>query len=398
MDKKSILIFIDELYFYNPQNNSYVSKFPSGNFIKMFLKEVKVDGVFVFPVNDKLMLDNYSVKLECNKYQVETLPTWDSILSYYKFISIPKNYLYLKNKIRKLIKNSDVFWIRLPSPFGLWLGNEAEKNGKLVIYHVAGDIRYGYLSPKYKGPSKIAAWLFGKYLHIKTLKLGKNAVFLCTGSKLYDIFKKNGKEVVYFIDSLILSKYLSFPKEKLEDPIRFLYVGRILEEKGIFFLIEALDSIKERYNFVLSIVGHGKDEKKLLEVIKEKNYIKYYGFIKSGDELNRVYRENDILIMPSFSFYEGFPRVILEAWANGLYVISSKVGGIEGLGKDGDNILFFTPKDKIDLINKISDFLNNEELRFKLRSGILSVQKEITFEYMVYKLRKILEGKGYYVW
>ena len=328
-------------------------------------------------------------------------PQWrfifNALRSFFSFRPFQTEMFYFKNVDRlfkKLIDNYDVFWVRLPSPFGLWLGKEAEKNNKFVIYHVAGDIRMAYLSSKYKGIKKIIAQLMGNYLHRKSIQLGKNGVFLCTGSILYNIYKKANKKVFYFIDSTILSKDLKEPKRSLIEPIKFLYVGRILEEKGIFFLIDAMKELKEKYKLELHIVGFGKDENKLKQIIKDEDFIIFHGFIPQGEKLYEIYSSSDVFVMPTINYPEGFPRVILEAWANGLFVISSRVGGIEGLGQDFGNLLFFRPGDKSEFIKKVELILDNSEIRERLRNGILQIQRKITSEYMINFLKEILIEEG----
>uniref|UniRef100_A0A7C3MGL1 Glycosyltransferase n=1 Tax=Dictyoglomus thermophilum TaxID=14 RepID=A0A7C3MGL1_DICTH len=391
---KNFLFFIDELYFYNDLLNSYISKYSAGNFIKLLQEELNINSSFLVPVRYENLPISYSTKVNLDEYEVEELPGWDSIISYYRNIIKPINFYYIKRKLKKLIDNYDVFWVRLPSPFGLWLGKEAEKNNKFVIYHVAGDIRMAYLSSKYKGIKKIIAQLMGNYLHRKSIQLGKNGVFLCTGSILYNIYKKANKKVFYFIDSTILSKDLKEPKRSLIEPIKFLYVGRILEEKGIFFLIDAMKELKEKYKLELHIVGFGKDENKLKQIIKDEDFIIFHGFIPQGEKLYEIYSSSDVFVMPTINYPEGFPRVILEAWANGLFVISSRVGGIEGLGQDFGNLLFFRPGDKSEFIKKVELILDNSEIRERLRNGILQIQRKITSEYMINFLKEILIEEG----
>jgi len=389
MDKK-FLFFIDELYFYDNNSNAYVSKYSAGNFLKLLQKELNINSSFIIPVSYDDPPNSYSTKINSDKYKVEKLPGWNSIISYYKIVSNPKNYFSLKRKIKKLIDNFDIFWIRLPSPFGLWLGKEAERKNKFVIYHVAGDIRLAYLSGKYSGIKRLFAKFVGNYLHRRSLKLGINGVFLCTGSVLYNIFKNFDREVYQFIDSTISSKDIDIPKDDLNEPIKFLYIGRILEEKGIFFLIDALKEFKKRYNLELHIVGFGRDEDKLKNIIKDESFIRFYGFVPQGEELYRIYRSCDIFVMPTINYPEGFPRVILEAWAKGLYVVSSRVGGIEGIGRDLENLIFFEPGNKSDFMKKVELILSNSDIREELKKGIIQIQKIITSEYMVNLVKDIL--------
>jgi len=386
---KRVVFFIDELYFYDEQQDCYVSQYSGGRFLEMMQKELALQATFVIPVRRAACPVSYATCLKEDNIRIEPLPGWKSIVSYYKLLLNPKWFFVFKKKIRGLFGNSHIFWIRLPSPFGLWLGTLAEKKGKFVLYHVAGDIRFGYLSPKYKGCLRLLARVMGTYLYKKSLRLGDNSLFFCTGSKLLDLYDKAGKKTIPFIDSLINRNFLSMPKNELGRPIKFLYVGRILEEKGIYFLIKAIERLAEIYEVNLDIVGFGDDVDKLKKMIKNKNNIKYIGFIKNGPDLFKIYKDNDIFVLPSL-YSEGFPRTIIEAWANGMYVISSRVGGIEGLGKDGENLMFFKAGDEDDFMKKVRLIIENGELRNKLAKGVREVQEVITFEYSVSIIKNII--------
>jgi len=385
-----MVFFVDELYFYDRNQNCFISKFSAGSFLKLLSAELNIEAIFSFPARSGQCITSYSTRIDGFKYHIESLPAWDSIFSYYKYLFNAQNFISLKKKVTNIANKGDILWIRLPSPFGLWLGKEAEKRGKFVIYHVAGDVRYGYLSPKYKGILRLLAKAIGNYLHKKSFGLGNNGVFLCTGSKLLNFYKSTGKRAIYFIDSLISSENLKMPKIELNYPVKMLYVGRILEEKGVFFLLDAIEEIRDEYNVELNIVGFGRDENKLKEKIQDKRYIRFHGFIGNNSDLHNIYSENNIFVLPSLSFYEGFPRVIVEAWANGLFVISSRVGGIEGLGKDGENLMFFKAGDEDDFMKKVRLIIENGELRNKLAKGVREVQEVITFEYSVSIIKNII--------
>jgi len=388
-NKEIIACFIDEIYYKKGQK--YVSKYVSGNFLKILYKETNWDIAFILPVKKNQHIVSYSTELQGDRVIIELLPGWDSVVSYYKFLANPFNYLKLRSRIKKLVRKYNFFWIRLPSPFGLWLGKEVEKANKLALYHVAGDIRLAYLSQKYKR-FKFFAKIMGKYFHYRSLKLGKNGVFLTTGSVLFNDYKKANKRVIPFIDSLVREHELIEPNKEISVPIKFLYVGNFSENKGVFFLISAVEKLRKKYCTELNIVGFGEDEEKIYKISKEKKFIKLHGFIPHGERLTEIYRECDIFVLPSL-YYEGFPRVILEAWANGLFVIASEVGGIKGIGKDGVNLLFFKPGDECDFIRKVEVLLEEPNVRERLRQGIRDIQREITAEHMIKKIKEIIKRR-----
>ena len=390
--KKAIAYVIGELFYHDTEKNSYISRFSAGNFLKLLQENLEMECGFVFPVGKKHAPEAYSASFKPESYKVIPLPGWEGVLSYYRMLFNPKTYFFLRKKIIELTDVYDIFWIRIPHPFGLWLGRVAEKKGKFVMYNVVGDIRLAHNSDKYTGLNCMLAKIAGNYFHKKSLSLGENGIFFCVGSVLCDIYKKAGKRVEYFVHSLVRAEDMKPPKKKLGNPLRILYVGKMVWSKGIYLLLDAMDQLGEKINMELHIVGHGEDGDKIREMCKTKEYVEFHGFVPQGPELNKIYSICDILILPTISS-EGFPRVILEAWSNGLFVVSADVGGIRGLGKDSENILFFEPGSIGDLVDKTKKIIENPEIRDRIRNGIVEVQKKISSECMISTVKKILMEK-----
>jgi len=378
---KKLLVFLDELFF-TTDYKSYKSKSVSALFFKKFASVYKdVEISFSFPVYNG-NIGNPGVEVDTKEYCVYPIRGWHSIISFYKgYFNFRKQIFRLAEKLSHV----DAVFIRIPSPAGLLLGELMYKKGKKVIYNVVGDIKEAY--KQYKIPLRIPAYFLSQYLYRQELK--KDGIFLTVGSLLYNRFKL--KNPIFFIDSLINEKDLKPVKINFSDSIQILYVGRLIEAKGIFFLIDAIVKLRDKYNVVLNIVGFGNDEERVKYFADKYNFIKFYGHITNRNQLNTIYASNDIFILPTINYPEGFPRVILEAWANGLFVLSSKVGGIEGIGRDKENILFFRAGDKNDFMNKMIDLLENKKLLQKLRDGIERIQRKITFEYFADVLYKILK-------
>jgi glycosyltransferase involved in cell wall biosynthesis len=394
MKSRKYGFFLDEIYYYDQKNNCYLSYLSSGNYLKQLNSKLNLHCSFIIPVNKISIIKNSCTCIPETQFNVVELPPWDSFVSFYKYVLNKKNRRNIMSIIDDITDIFDIFWIRLPSPFGIYLGEKAENKKKFVLYHICGDIRKAYLSNKYKGILKIIAKFAGHYFHEKTLKLGSNGIFLCSGFELFQLFKCYKKEAYLFTHSTISSNDLVIPKDNFTVPYRILYVGRINKEKGIFFLIDALKELTNKYKIELHVVGFGKDEELLNKILKKESFIKFYGFIPQGEQLFKVYDLCDIFVLPTMST-EGFPRVIYEAWAKGLYVISSKIGGIEGIGKNYDNLLFFQIGNKKELIDKLELIINNFQVRQKLKAGITKVQNTITSEYSIKLIERILESKKY---
>ncbi len=140
----------------------------------------------------------------------------------------------------------------------------------------------------------------------------------------------------------------------------FLFVGRIIEEKGIEMLIDAMKNIKGGR---LVIAGTGPLEEKIrkkIEYLNLKN-VTMVGFLDSN-KINELMRRCRFLIIPSL-WYENCPMVVLEAMACGKPIIGSDMGGIPELVNDKINGLIFKHNDIKDLENKINIMNKNQIMR-----------------------------------
>jgi glycosyltransferase involved in cell wall biosynthesis len=370
MEKKKILIFLDELYF--KKESKFCSKFNAGRFLYSLCNTF--DLKFTFPVNNTTQ--NVITSVIDEKCAVP-LPFWDSIISY------TLKYQMLNKKIIDILKgeinNADIIWLRLPSLPGLLIARYALKLNKPVIMHLAGDIRLAYKSTKYNQLFKISAFLLGQFVHISQKKIIKenNAKVrtLCTGTVLKKEFSFNKSK--FFIDSecMPLSKDSS-AKQTFE---KLLYVGRLIPSKGILFLISVILKIP---TCTLAIVGYGELEKEIREYAKTCSKIEYLGF-KSGLDLEKIYQNSDCLIMPTVNYPEGFPRVIVEAWNNGIAVIASNTGGIEGIGKHEDNLMLFRPGDVENLTTMINRLKEDKLLLSKIKKNGLITAKQLSKQVML---------------
>ncbi len=122
----------------------------------------------------------------------------------------------------------------------------------------------------------------------------------------------------------------------------FLFIGRFHEKKGLAQLCEAWHSfVGQHPDCSLTVVGWG-DEFHFGECWKHES-IRISGPVFDQEEKNRLYRDADITILPSFS--EGLPMVVLESWAQGTPVIMTNECNLR-IGFDHDCAIEVTPEAK----------------------------------------------------
>ena len=141
---------------------------------------------------------------------------------------------------------------------------------------------------------------------------------------------------------------------KDEKKFHLLFLGLINEPKGVFDLVDALASNKEKLEgrLVLHLGGKGEVERLKNEVSTHQleELVKYEGWVDSAAKHN-LFCACDALILPSY--IEGLPLSILEAMSYRKPVISTPVGGIPSMIEDGVNGFLIEPGNGAAFIEKI---------------------------------------------
>jgi glycosyltransferase involved in cell wall biosynthesis len=131
---------------------------------------------------------------------------------------------------------------------------------------------------------------------------------------------------------------------------KFVFISSVKKTKGI---IEIIDTFKELdSSYTIDIYGPIQDDDLTNDKIEISSNIKYYGAIESNIVTETLIKY-DILILPTYHEGEGYPGIIIEAFALGIPSISTYWNAIPELIEDGINGLLIKPKNYLDLKNKI---------------------------------------------
>ncbi|MDI9596980.1 MAG: glycosyltransferase family 4 protein, partial [Atribacterota bacterium] len=210
---------------------------------------------------------------------------------------------------------------------------------------------------------------------------GFNKIVTVDENSLSAFKKLRINNVCYMDNGVDLEKFKQINKKRNEQII-FLFVGRLEKQKGLNYLIKALNILKKEYSqFMVWIIGRGSEEDNLKRLVKKydlQSYIKFLGN-KSNEEISSYYLNSDVFILPSI--WEGFPLTLLEAWAAGLPVIISDVGNVSEICWDGENALIVPPGNSRKITEAMKLLINNESLREKLgENGKKLVAKKYSWE------------------
>ncbi len=152
----------------------------------------------------------------------------------------------------------------------------------------------------------------------------------------------------------------------------FVFVGRIVGDKGINELVEAFCKLHDKYSNVrLVLVGRYEEnldpvKQDTLDLIKTNDAIDACG-PKYDDELLMEYVKADCFVMPSYR--EGFPNTVLEAGAMGLPSVVTDINGSREIIEEGENGLIVPPKNAGALYEAMETILTDEKIRRHMKGN-----------------------------
>lgn len=371
--KDSILIQAWSVYRYN---GSYYIEYTHAIYLKN-IRNMYEEISLVSPIKDI----DFEVSKRLSKIHesvsVFELPDFSSYISAYKnFLNYVKLYNSLKHK------KFDTVYSRFPSPFG-WLQKIFFKSNRVV--HFVGDpIDTLLKNPHINFFNKVIKIIFflPEYFLFLWSAYGKKVKVFSNGYHIANKLKKLNINAKPMISTTLVENdfYIKNIEEK-NNVTKLIYVGYLRKAKGVEVIVDAFKILKDKYpeQYSLTIVGSGEEEKLLKE--KSDNFnleIDFLGHIDNRHELNSILRTHDIFCFASLS--EGSPRVILEAIANGLNIISTPVGSLPFIFKNNEDLLYFKFDDPIDLFEKISFLKNQKDLQAFLQKNAFDKVKKFKID------------------
>ena len=209
--------------------------------------------------------------------------------------------------------------------------------------------------------------------------------------KSHNLVSKNTKTVLLPGSGVDLEhhKLLEYPNDKV---IRFLFVARIMEDKGIDIYLDAAKSIREKYhNTEFHICGYCDDDKykEILKEYEENNIIIYHGEQK---DMIPFFKMANCVVHPSY-YPEGMSNVLLEAAAHGRPIICTDRSGCRETVDDGRTGFIVPIKDTNSVIESIKNIMkmSNDERKKMGLQGRKKIEKEFDRNIVVEKYMKEVE-------
>lgn len=187
-------------------------------------------------------------------------------------------------------------------------------------------------------------------------------------SKVQKVFFQNEENMKFFLDkSIAVNKHKLLPGSGVnlkhfqvleypsKDSIEFVFISRIMKEKGIDHYIDAAKYITAKYpNVKFHVCGFCEENyEDTLRGLHEDGILTYHGMIR---DIRYVLRKTHCTVHPTY-YPEGLSNVLLESAASGRPIITSNRSGCREVVDEGINGYTVNQKDSLDLINTIEEFI-----------------------------------------
>lgn len=283
----------------------------------------------------------------------------------------------------ELVQQSDVVWIHVPQIEGLLIAWYARFLHKKIVVtvHCLPLLPSGWQRSLFQS-------LFDCINNL-VIKLANHVVYYTKdyAENTKELFHDLKKSSYIFPPIPGVSSHSSHLNHSDHSPFVLGFAGRIAEDKGIEYLLEALSLMKEQGESVRLLiagprnaVGEKKYQRKIDQLVQENDdTIKFLGAIQPEDMAN-FYCSIDCLVLPSVNRAEAFGMVQVEAMKCGVPVVSSNLPGVRvpvGRIHIGESVQPREPKVLADaLLRVLSSEIRTDVLRDKAEK-IFSLEKTI---------------------
>lgn len=269
-----------------------------------------------------------------------------------------------------------------------------EKPDKIFAYQ-AKTIVYGSLAAKLNGISEVYPLIAGlgsifrgRGLKNKIIKTVMKIEYWLACKVSKKVFFQNNDDKEEFINNKLINEDKTviingsgvnldkFKPEPLPEEPAFLFIGRLIKDKGIMEYLEACKRIKKQYPEVKCLLVGPYDSNPSALKIEElkpfidQNIIEYFG---EQSDVRPYIKQCSTYVLPSY--HEGTPKTALEAMAIGRSVITSDAPGCREVVTDGYNGYLVRVKDIDGLVQKMKYLLDNPTLNKLMAERSLELAK-----------------------
>ena len=281
-----------------------------------------------------------------------------------------------------------------------------EKPDLVITYSIKPNLYAGILCQWTKIPYAANVQGLGTAFQSRKMAAAVSIAYRMALRKARTVFFENTGNASVFLQRRILPKrkitllhgagvnlkeypFKPYPSES--DGIRFLYLGRIMREKGVDELFSAMRRLKDEYgeSVRFDFVGFFEDDyKEIVEALDREGVIHFYGFQENPKPF---YAAAHCVVLPSW--HEGMSNVLLEGASTGRALICSDIPGCREAVADGKSGFLAEVKNSESLYRAMKRFLSLscEERARMGRIGRMKMERQFDRSYVVEKTLEALK-------
>jgi glycosyltransferase involved in cell wall biosynthesis len=293
----------------------------------------------------------------------------------------------------RVLDEVDAVWLLGPHPFALAFAVLARARGRRVALGIRQDFpRY----MRYRHPDRRSLALAAAALQTAFRWLGRRTAVVVVGPELARQYRSARRLLdvwISLVSECDIADANVVDARRYDGELRVLSVGRLEAEKNPLLLADVLALLRahdQRWRLVVCGDGPMTDELSArLEELGVREAADLRGYVPVDGPLLDLYRSSHAFLHVSWT--EGMPQVLLEAFAAGLPLVATAVGGVAEVA-DGCAVLV-APGDAPAAAQALSALAGDPELRARLVSGGLARVRAHTLESESARVARFLRGE-----
>ncbi|QHW30859.1 glycosyltransferase family 4 protein [Paenibacillus rhizovicinus] len=216
------------------------------------------------------------------------------------------------------------------------------------------------------------------------------AISECVKKSIKEGLKYSDNKIVVIHNGINNARFECVREEKKQN-CEIVYVGRIIKEKGLHVLINAIVYLKGLSNFHVSIVGSGPYMDEIAELVRSHELEGVVSIAGPTRNVSEVFRNSDIFVHPAI-WEEGFGITIVEALSSGLVCVVSNKGATKEIIDNEENGYIFKSGDSQQLSEILEYLIINKDSKEMeiIRQNAITKAETFSLDKMVGKLDQLL--------
>lgn len=313
-------------------------------------------------------------------------------LRHYESLAQPSAVLALLRSARAAwaaLGRADVVWLLGPHPIALLMALLAPLRGTRVVLGVRQDLP---AYARHRHPGRRWTHRAADLLEAVWRRLGRRHAVVAVGPDLARSYAHGPRPLELGI-SLVPVAQLGEPASprRYDGPLQVVSVGRLEAEKNPLLLADVLARLRAtdpRWRLVVCGEGALRPELQArLDALGLRDHAELRGYVPVDGGLRDIYLSSHAFLHVSWT--EGVPQVLFEAWAAGLPVVATDVGGVRATA--GSAALLLPPGDATAAAEALQRVVDDEPLRARLLAAGRTLAEANTMEAALAVLGDLLE-------